>query len=339
MDRLAFYIRTEASNRAGLGHLFRMLAVSDRIYRVSGIKPLFLLTGERSALEIIKKRGFKLRFLDRYIKSEKDILFSILRENFLSVFIVDLPDLEGYRGLREGNKYIFVTLANKKTESVCGDIVIDVERQLKLKKRPGQILLPGHLYQILREEILAYRKRYMPRKKLKDVLVTFGGSDPYGVTLEILDMIPRISKEILFTVLLGPAFRHSRLYLKKYLNAPNIKLVSSPTDVLELMAGFDMAICGYGITSYELACLGVPSLIVGQVERQRNIIRRFSHLTGSIDLGMHTRLRWQRLKREIERLEEFSIRSQMWRKSRLAIDGLGARRVADNIFSEIEKKK
>lgn len=320
--RLAFYIRTEASHSAGFGHLFRTLALAKKIKEAFKIKPVFLLSGEDRAKMIVIESGFFAEAVqNRGARAERDAILSRLKEGVFSLFAIDLARIKDYENLDLKRRGAILTIMNERTRRPAGDIIIDVLGQVSQNSTNRRIVLRGPAYQILREDFLCYRKIYKPRKELKDVFVTFGGSDPYGVTARILSMLgafPSLS----FTAVLGPAFRH-----KIKGKAGNIRIITAPDDMPRLMSGFDLAICGFGITSYELACLGVPAFIVGQVSSQKKFIREFSQLSGSADLGMYSSLTAKKLGEALEGVSAYSARKEMWKRARLVVDGRGAQRV------------
>ena len=333
MPNLRFYIRTEGSSRVGLGHLFRTLTLARKIKETFGIKPVFWLSGGGVAAGMVKKSGFSLKIFGpgRSPEQENKALLLNLRNGCLPVLIVDLPRLEGY----ENRRGLLITIVNEKRDTRAGDIVIDVFSQFRKKSfsSPG-LYLSGPAYQVLREEFLLYRKRYRPRKRLRRILITFGGSDPYGATLKLIKIISRLPSGLSFTLLIGPAFSHR---LPAQTRPSNLKIISSSRQMARLMSQYDLCISGFGVTAYELACLGVPTLVVGQVDRELNFIRHFCRRSGAINLGSHRYLYPGKVKKVLDSVMDFQVRKKMWSKARQTVDGRGLERIIKAIATLVMK--
>lgn len=331
IPRLRFYIRSEGSSRVGLGHLFRTLALARKIKETFTIKPVFWLSGGKVAAGMVKKSGFSLKIFGPASSPQQEskaLLFN-LRNGCLPVLIVDRPRLDGYENLGLKKRALLITIVNEKRRRVAGDMVIDVFSQFRKKSfsSPG-LYLSGPAYQVLREEFLLYRKRYRPRKRLRRILITFGGSDPYGATLKLIKIIPRLPTGLSFTLLIGPVFSH-RLSAKT--RPPNFKIIYSSRQMARLMSQYDLCISGFGVTAYELACLGVPTLVVGQVDRELNFISHFCRRSGAINLGSHRHLYPGKVRKAIESVRDFQVRKKMWSKARQTVDGRGLERIINAI--------
>ena len=107
-----------------------------------------------------------------------------------------------------------------------------------------------------------------------------------------------------------------------------IRLIVDAPNMSELMGWADCAIAAGGTSSLEVACLGLPSLILVLAENQRDIAARIHEIGMGRNLGWHAAIRPDTIARELrELLLDQPVRERMSRCGRRLVDGLGAQRV------------
>jgi spore coat polysaccharide biosynthesis predicted glycosyltransferase SpsG len=206
---------------------------------------------------------------------------------------------------------------------------------------PAEILA-GARYALLREEFRAGRRRRSgepagePGAWLRPLhlLIAFGGSDPAGVTARALEAAIAAGPQRFdrITVLVGPLHPSAgALRDLACCEAPRVSLRSvSPGGVAALLAGVDVALGAAGGTSWELACMGVPMLLVEVADNQRAVAEPLAACGAAQRLGRVDRLTADDLAASLGRLAEAgapALRAMSEAGARL-IDGEGARRVA-----------
>ena len=99
------------------------------------------------------------------------------------------------------------------------------------------------------------------------ILVCIGGSDPYFLNRYFLKLIANYKnrKKNKFLFVLGPLInKKESLILIKKIKKLNIKFLFNPQNIYELMSRSSLTITSTGITKYELAKIGVPSIIIAK---------------------------------------------------------------------------
>jgi len=145
---------------------------------------------------------------------------------------------------------------------------------------PEKEILPnhyfGHDYFVLRDEFTLSTPQTIS-KEVKNVLLTFGGVDPNNYTLKVLKSIYDycVENSINISVVAGCGYQHyeSLAAFKKvaiYKNAANIS---------EHMKKADLIFTSAGRTTYEIASLNVPAIVLAQNERE------LSHFFASEEYG------------------------------------------------------
>jgi UDP-2,4-diacetamido-2,4,6-trideoxy-beta-L-altropyranose hydrolase len=106
------------------------------------------------------------------------------------------------------------------------------------------------------------------------------------------------------------------------------------------MSDADLAISAGGVTTYELACLGVPALLVTLAHHQESVTREWQRRGVALDLGPFNQLPVKALAHQIVRLlKDTNQRKKMSEKGRRNIDGRGAQRLAQAIIKKWSMKK
>jgi UDP-2,4-diacetamido-2,4,6-trideoxy-beta-L-altropyranose hydrolase len=189
------------------------------------------------------------------------------------------PTVEFARAARKATARViyFDDLADRAMDA---DIVINAnpgftEAQYRtLNDRPGKLLL-GPQYALLRQQFVAHRARTHERlaaghlHPLRRIVVAFGGVDPLNgtaVALQALAAFPEIAVD----VVLGGSAAHLpdvRARLQAY--PGNARLITDAADMAGILVGADLVIGAPGTSTWERACLGLPSILVGIAENQR----------------------------------------------------------------------
>ena len=206
---------------------------------------------------------------------------------------------------------------------------------------PDTAYFIGPEYMILRESFgrEAVKKR-VARKECKTIFVGVGGGTE-GVERVLF---PRILNalsvlgfqgSVFFTV--GVAFREVeklKLLLKRWENATILRGLSEK-DMAKLMAKADVAVTAGGITLYELACLGVPSLVVSIVPHQLLTAKTFEKKGAAKSLGMDPSV--SDLESALKRLmKDAKTRYTMSKAAQKLVDGKGMERSVKEITSLLD---
>lgn len=140
-------------------------------------------------------------------------------------------------------------------------------------------VLAGPRHLILDERFLAARHLGSGRTP-PTVLLSFGGSDPTGLTVRALEAVAGLDAPFAGQVVLGPGFsgrEHARQAARP-LEGRRWDVLDCPPDMLSLFTGCDLAVCAGGRTMYELNALGTPMLAVASSEPEARAVEAFARL-------------------------------------------------------------
>ena len=341
----ALLFRADASTQIGTGHFMRCLALAQAWQERGGTPSFLMAPGSGTLANRLKNNRISELRLSAEPGSSADAKETAqiaLRHNAAWVA------LDGYQFTFDYQR----TLKDKIAHLLLLDDVGDAERyyaDLLLNQnayataetygdRAGNCAtLLGANYFLLRREFWELRNRSRRiRPRGLNLLVTFGGSDPENATagaLQALAALPAADMKV--RVLVGASNPH-RGELER-LAAKVRHSVEFQTDTLRIaheMDWADLAISAAGSTSWELAFMGLPSLLVTLAENQQGCAE-YLHSHGiAISLGWHHLVQPSETAAALSALaDDPGKRREMSSRGRALIDGRGADRVVNAMLS------
>ena len=271
------------------------------------------MNGDDSILDLLKGKNNQIfnwikernKLIEIVRNADVVIIDSYLAEKSLYAKISELTDgrvvmIDDYNRL-EYPKGIVVN------PSIYGDI-------LNYPQRDGTLYLLGKDYIILRKEFWVIPEKKINRK-IKNVLITFGGIKHSEVTHKIIDY-------------LKDKFDFNFYVVDPKKNRLNAK------EIVNLMLKVDICISGGGQTTYELARIGVPAIGICFAENQR------LNLEGWQEKGFIEYIGWYNnpevLDRLIKGIKKLLFLRERIRRSKIGrdfVDGQGAKRIVNCIFN------
>ncbi len=291
-------IRADASTQTGSGHVMRCLALAQA-WNDQGGETILVLAEQILALESkLIAEGITLVYLETTIGSDEDAqqTASIANKYAASWVVVDgyqfgakyQKELKGF-----GLKILFLD-DNGHAEHYFSDLVlnqnISADINIYSSREPYTQLLLGTEYTLLRRDFLKWRewKRLVIPNAYK-ILVTLGGSDPENVTLKVIQSLSLIQNNNLdIVVVIGgtnPNYEQLTSFTKNSLLSISLQINVGNMD--ELMAWADIAIAAGGSTNWELAFMGLPSIVITIADNQKAIAAELDRQGAIINLGWH----------------------------------------------------
>ena len=330
-------IRADASARIGTGHVMRCLALAQA-WRQTGGSAVFASSEMTDALEArLTSEGFQSTRLAVTPGTEEDATKTaeLARHQNASWVVADgyHLGLQFQQIIKAAGLRLLLLDDYGHAEEYVADLVLNqnlaADASLYEKRAPHTRLLLGTRYALLREEFLRWSgwKREIPAVARK-VLVTLGGSDPDNVTGKVIQSLAGFS-DLEITVVVGGSNPHlETLQLKIKNQKSKINIVVNANNMPELMAWADVAIAAGGSTSWELAFMGLPSLVLTLADNQAAICTALESRGVSITLGSPNLDAIQSLAPKIQAvLSEHEQRTLMCTLGRHLVDGCGSARV------------
>ncbi len=335
-------IRCDGGGRFGYGHVKRMVALARALRDREGIGALFAVNGTQDALAPVRRAGFKAfpveaaqdaKSLNRLIAAHgPDILICDMREG---IGRSDLADLASHVALT-------AVVDDASDRRLAADLAFyPPVPQAKLLDWRGSHCEPqiGWQWSILGLGKPAAAWRNSAARPT--LLVTMGGSDPAGLTLQAARALARLDPVFRARFIVGPGVgERTRLARAIVALAPHFETLEGADDLATEFAACDVALAAFGVTAYELAAYGVPALYLCLTEDHALSASAFEDAGMGQSLGLAARATDDEIARAAWALLTDSTRCREMRAMGIAtIDGEGAARVAAHLAMRLAQSR
>lgn len=337
-------IRADGGSQIGMGHIMRTLVLAKELLKNNEIFYICRIT--ENDLSIRNEIGTDISNYENIDEKYKSGIAKVLKEGFKVIFVSEEDLLDGLRNIQADllitDSYDIDEVYFKEIKKIFPktayiddmnlyffdiDFLINQNinaQNLRYRTSKSTKLLLGSEYVMLRPEFRNLNKKNI-KKKIKDVLITVGGGDPFHLTEKLLNFLKDLNLN--FHVVVGPSFYNIEK-LREF-ESENIKLYFN-ANMYELMKFCDVAISACGSTLYELASCGVPTLGIILADNQKEIASKMNELRIIINAGWHEQLNKDIVVEYIKLLDEkYEKRVDMSLRAQSIIDGKGAERISN----------
>jgi spore coat polysaccharide biosynthesis protein SpsF len=168
-----------------------------------------------------------------------------------------------------------------------------------------------------------------------------GGSDPKGLTLRTARALARLDPIFRARFVIGPGVEHREKIASSIVKLKsNFETIEGADDLAVEYASADLAVAAFGVTAYELAAFGVPSLYLCLTEDHALSASAFEYAGMGISLGLADEASDQRIAMSVWALLGDTTRQREMRAVGLmTIDGQGASRIARDLAEALDAKR
>ena len=342
------FIRVDSGQKIGYGHLIRCMALGDKLKKNWHV--IFVTSNIKGNITSIVKNNFQVIQLKTAYGD-------------LSKVIIKDDAIETVQTIKKfGNKNSFLIVDNYKLsqrwESIVKpyvkrlividdlmnrkhncDLIIDQNLHTRMnslytKSIPKNCTkLLGPYYAILRNQFITQRKYAKIRSlPIKNILISFGGSDNENYTLHALASLKKLNSDVNVNVVIGTANMNKKTiknFCKKNLNFNYFEQVEN---MAKLMKIADLCIGSSGTTTWERCCLGLPAIVAVASNDQKDIANAVSNNKCIINLGKIKKSDNVNYVRLMKNLKNSELQN-MSRNCMKLVDGKGAARISKYIFS------
>ena len=341
------YIRADANEVIGSGHVMRCLSIAEELRR-QGEEAAFIIA-DRCSEEMILEKGFSVVCLhSEWDSLERELgnLLQVIRERQISILLVDSYYVTEYY-LKSLHKYTrlayiddldsFLYPVDLLINYAIGAEQMGYEVRYKKAGLPAKFAL-GCKYVPLREEFQNVCREQ--RGRVLRIMVTSGGTDSYNVIGNLLEALSSQEwfAEFQYDIIIG-RFNKNRGFLEEHWKScKNVHFFCNVSCISEFMKQCDIAVTASGSTVYELCACGIPSILYTFADNQFVVAHSVSEMgllpwAGDVREGMWACM--LNIISEIEKLKnDKEKRLRLSRDMMRLADGMGCARIAKRI-SEI----
>ncbi|MDN5249892.1 UDP-2,4-diacetamido-2,4,6-trideoxy-beta-L-altropyranose hydrolase [Betaproteobacteria bacterium LSUCC0117] len=348
-------LRAAASEKVGNGHLIRCINLAIQLrklqvsckflcynqetqvkktLRKSQLEYITLDGEETSFSEAEKNPNGEFKFYDSQAIADFERHVEKIKPDLLIIddYNIDITYESIFRP-HVGRLMVIDDLANRKHD--C-DILLD-QNLFREQYERYQNLIPSHcitlygpLFALLAEEYSTSRKSAVIRSGApKNILICFGGHDPYNLSEKILRGLLSISTECLnIHLAISSSNKNISSINAATEGAENVRIHFDLPSLQGLISTADLAFGATGITTWERCCLGLPSAIITFADNHVELAETLHELGFVFLIGHYPSVDDAYLRDRLEYLlHKLDIRTCSEKCFGL-VDGLGAETVA-----------
>ena len=329
----------------GSGHLMRCLALADTL-RERGAQTLFITSAsEQPWRALLRHHGHAVAALpgdatelDRDASATNAALQEMPLPDWLIVDHYGLG-IEWESSMRASCGRIFAiddVGRSHDCDLLLDQNVLDDDQAYENLVPLGCSRLLGPRYALLREEFGKERANCVARDRaFKRVLINFGGSDPTQEVGKAIDafLAAPLDESVCADVIFGPANSNAISIMQRYGGNRRLNLVTHTERMAAVMAEADLAIGAGGVSMWERACLGLPSIVVTVADNQRTGAEWLAARGGHLLLGESATVTVQHIAQALGCLADNPrLRALFARTGAALVDGRGCERVAARLL-------
>jgi|SaaInlStandDraft_4_1057021.scaffolds.fasta_scaffold39615_1 spore coat polysaccharide biosynthesis predicted glycosyltransferase SpsG len=299
----------------GTGHLFRCLAISEWLKLVNRNNNLiisFYLYGcdedsikiskriisdvSDSKVEVVNDRNLYNRQWEIVIVDLLNAPYSVMKHLSCTANVVaSIDNISGSRNF---------------SDIAVNPLYYDIDESSNNEKSKIKYDYIGPKYQIISPKYQKYKASW--REEVTNILIIQGGADPYNTAVKIFqDVYEILSKNdrVKLHVVSGPASEEVETDLLS-VNTDRVFFYRNIKNIDSFLLGIDVAISSIGITAFEIASMGIPSIHVTAIKKEIKTGEVLDRLGSSVLLGLYNELE----SKEILGKLEFLINNKSYRK-------------------------
>jgi spore coat polysaccharide biosynthesis predicted glycosyltransferase SpsG len=341
-------IRCDGAPEIGFGHVVRCLALADELRNSYGCQVDFAMLQGPHGIVQVQAQGYAVyQPVDgAEVLEEGHWLQELITKNQHQVLVLDVrTDLasSAIHSIRASGVLI-VTIDDPSERRLLADLAfyppIPQAESLDWTGFTGKRFV-GWDWVLLRPQFAeaARRARSREAESIADsssadrqltLMATMGGSDPAGLTLMALEAIEHLDGDLRVLVVVGSGFMHESALADWLTTAKRTyEICRNVANMASLMAEVDLAVASFGVTAYELAVMGVPSVYLCLTDDHAESATIFSEAGIGVSLGNHKKVSVDMLTAAIADLYLSNVTISALSENKVEIpDGLGAIRLA-----------
>jgi UDP-2,4-diacetamido-2,4,6-trideoxy-beta-L-altropyranose hydrolase len=211
------------------------------------------------------------------------------------------------------------------------------DRYEPLRERSETLFLLGPKYALLRSEFIEWKPRHRFSENVQKILLAFGGGDDRGATLFCLTALTHVWESIEAVILLRSSSPHL-VAIHNWVSQNKRLKINIRVDEQEIarrMSEADLALIAGGMTTFEVASMGLPALILQIADNQALNARAWDVFGAAKFMGNLEEMHGDDLRQSVQLLlGDSERRLSMSLAGKNLVDCLGSKRVANILMNK-----
>jgi len=337
-------VRCISENSKGYGNFSRAFTLASNLKK-RGYSVTFIINSNKFLEFILTKEKFNFSLIPKKFnfKNENIFLLDYFKKNRIELLILDMREYGEILSKQLFKIIPTILIDDAFCKNIYSDIVINGSINKKFQKynvkNKNTDLFLGPKFFMANEYFLKNKKlqKNITIKKKYVILVSIGGSDPHHLTSYIIKSIMHLSN-IKIIIIVGPFFENIFEIKNLIKNKKNISIIFSPKKIWNEFKKADIVISKSGITLYELAIMGIPTLCISSFKHEEPSAKKFMTEKVLINLGMQKSVTKHYIESQLVKLlDNVKKRREMSKHGKIIVDGKGLLRVTNIIESFLLK--
>lgn len=308
----------ESSHQRGMGHFYRALTIRNYL-KEKHEECILLINKDKVSNQILDREKIPYEIVDY-----QDVI-SNWEQKIIKMYQINIWLLDKYETQIELTSHVKQEGVLLAAIDDCGEgaVLVDLHFcSMLLKNQKGKHIFSGKEYLILNPEIKRYQRR---RENLGKVLVTLGGSDTYGVTIEVVKILKKHGYPA--EILIGPSFQHRELLDREA--SSYYPIFEAVPSLIQFFYSYDLAITGGGVTCFEANASGLPCIVIANELHEIETGRYIEQFGGAVFAGYYKEIEEKVFDLDMLSIKKMSIAAMQ----AFSLTGL------DQIYNKIQKYK
>ena len=287
-----FAICVESSHKKGMGHFFRMVNFIEYL-STQNEEFIILINEDETSNEILKGKNLSFCIVDLN-DAITNWETAVIEKFNIKVWLNDRLETSSiHAGNVRKNDVCLTTIDDLGKGAELSNIHFAAMPCIFNNNPKGEKVCVGIEYIIMNNEIEKFKRI---RNKQEKILVTLGGSDTYGVTIKIANILNEMSVQA--DIIIGPSFKHIKEL--QGIAGGNFNIKHYVPSLIEEFYNYDIAITGGGITPFEANASGLPCLIAANEIHEIENAMFLNQLGSSVFLGFHDNINESLFTKELD---------------------------------------
>ncbi len=333
--RLAL-IRCDAGAKYGFDHAKRMIALARALRDREGIGCFFAVNGPQDGLTPILKAGFAGKCLEG---PNADLSAVVPHPDLLVLDCCDGPSLEALELLHIPLKVAVNDISDRRL--ACDLAYYPPTPQAFALDWAGAHCEPRIGWKWALFGPIQAPARPRSKSPCPALLVTVGNSDPANLTERCAHALKRLDPVFRARFVIGSHFPNKDRLARSIVRlSPNFETVEGADGLSTEYAACDVALASFGVTAYELAAFGVPTLYLSLSADDARSASSFEEAGIGINLGTAAEADDKTVAKAVwDLLNDGTRRRGMHAAGLTNVDGLGTHRTAADLAAALSMRQ
>lgn len=325
------YILTEGGQKIGFGHITRCLSFYQSFQEI-GVEAEIIVNGDDSVLDLISDKCHRMI---NWIDFQDSLLSEITKDDLV---IIDsyLAPLSLYHKIYQAAGVAAYIDDERRFTNYPGGVLINGDIHASAFDYSGSSIdhyLLGPKYQPLRKSFRNLESKKIA-KDVKQIMITFGGSDPLNLTPLLLNYLTENYPDFEISVIIGKAFLNISEIEQGKTERVSLIYAADEKMMIKMMQNADIVITAAGQTLFELAAVGTPLIAISIFKEHHDFTLAWEK-TGFIEYAGFAGDKdlFANISNSLTILSEAEERGKRSDIGRKLVDGKGASRVVKFLLS------